>query len=229
MILDAPGGPVTVRAACRNGRCERVTVTNLPSFAFALDVPVEVRGLGTVTADLAYGGDTFAIVDAAPLGFALTRDEARDLVETGERIKQAAREQHPVVHPENQGIDHISFVEFTTPVVRNAEGHPEARNTVVISPGKLDRSPCGTGTSARLATLHARGAVGVGETFVSRSILDTRFDARIESTTRVGDHPAVIPSLSGRAWLTGIHQYGLDPDDPFPEGYTLSDTWYRAL
>jgi len=229
LLLDAPAGPVAVVATCHNGKVERVRVTNVPSFVFRLNASVEVEGLGTITADLAYGGDTFAIVDAPGLGFALSRDEARDLVETGERIKAAVNEQHSILHPENPAIDFTSFVQFAAPVETDVDGRKSGRNTVVISPGKLDRSPTGTGCSARLAVLHARGEIAVGEAFVGRSILDTEFHCRIEEETDVGGRLAVVPSITGRAWLTGIHQYLLDPDDPFPEGYTLNDTWYRAL
>ncbi|MCP5368341.1 MAG: proline racemase family protein [Hyphomicrobiales bacterium] len=229
LVLDAPAGPVTVVADCAGGKVRRVRVTNVPSFVFKLDAAVEVPGLATVTADLAYGGDTFAIVDAPGLGFALTRDEARDLVETGERIKAAVNDQHAIVHPENPAIDFVSFVQFAAPVEVDAQGRKSGRNTVVISPGKLDRSPTGTGCSARLAVLHARGRVAVGEDYVGRSILDTEFHCRIESETTVGGAPAVVPSIAGRTWITGVHQYMLDPDDPFPAGYTLNDTWFRAL
>lgn len=229
LTLDTPGGVIQVEATCRNGRCERVRIRNVASFATHLAVPLEVEGLGTLRVDIAYGGAFFVLVDAAGLGFDLQREEARSLVETGERIKAAAAERYPVVHPENPEIAGITFTEFTLPVTMDGEGARCGRNTVVISPGKLDRSPCGTGSSARLAVMHARGEIAVGEAFVSRSILDTEFHCRVEAETRVGDRAAILPSLSGRAWVAGIHQYMLDPDDPFPEGYTLSDTWYRAL
>jgi len=156
-------------------------------------------------------------------------DEARDLVEMGERIKAAAVEQHPVSHPENPDIHTITFTQFTAPLINGASGQIVGRNTVVISPGKLDRSPCGTGSSARLAVLHARGEIGLGQTLVSQSVLGTEFYCRIEDTCQIGNRAAIVPSLQGRAWITGSHQYTLDPEDPFPQGYTLSDTWYRAL
>ncbi|MDP6346344.1 MAG: proline racemase family protein [Alphaproteobacteria bacterium] len=227
--LDTPGGPIEVLAQCRDGRCLNVRTRNVPSFVTALDAAVEVPGLGTVTADIAYGGAFFAIVDAPALGFALTADEARELVELGERIKAAAAAQHLMAHPENPGIRDITFTQFAAPVVTDEQGRKVGRNTVVISPGKLDRSPCGTGSSARLAVLHARGQIGEGEAFLSRSVIDTEFQCEIVETCRVGDLPAVSPTLRGRAWITGSHHYTFDPDDPFPQGYTLSDTWYRAL
>jgi proline racemase len=226
LLLETPGGLVEAVAACRGGKCERVTVRNVPSFVSALDADVEVAGLGNIRVDIAYGGAFFALVDAPALGFSLTRDEARDLVEVGERIKRAVVEQHPVVHPENPEIHTVTFTQFAAPL-ELVGGVKTGCNAVVISPGKIDRSPCGTGTSARLAVLHARGQIRVGEPFVSTSPLGTEFHAEIRDTTSLAGHPAVIPSISGRAWITGIHQYGLDPTDPFPEGYTLTDTWYR--
>ncbi len=227
--LDTPGGAVDVVAQCRDGRCQSVRTRNVPCFVAKLDASVEVTGLGTIVCDIAYGGAFFAIADASSLGFALHPDEARDLVEMGERIKEAAVEQHPVSHPENSDIHTITFTQFTLPIINGASGQIIGRNTVVISPGKLDRSPCGTGSSARLAVLHARGEIGLGQTLVSQSVLGTEFYCRIEDTCQIGNRAAIVPSLQGRAWITGSHQYTLDPEDPFPQGYTLSDTWYRAL
>lgn len=229
LVLEAPGGLVEVVADCRDGKAERIRVTNVPSFVFELGAAVEVPGFGRLDLDLAYGGDTFALVDARALGFRLERAEARRLVEAGEAVKAAVNGQLTIRHPENPDIDFVSFVQFTLPPGTDAEGRTVAKNTVVISPGKLDRSPTGTGCSARLAVLHARGEIGVGEPFVGRSILDTEFHCRIERLAEVGGRPAVVPSISGRAWITGHHRYVLDPGDPFPAGYTLSDTWFRAL
>ena len=229
LTLETPGGLVEAVAACRDGKCESVAVTNVPCFVVKLDASVEVVGQGTLAVDIAYGGAFFAIVDSAAMGFELNRSEARELVEVGEIIKAAVVEQHPVVHPENSDIHTVTFTEFAAPLELDAEGRKSGRNAVVISPGKIDRSPCGTGSSARLAVLHARGDIAIGETFLSRSPIDTEFRCRIVDTTLVGGSPAVLPEIAGRAWITGRHEYGLDPTDPFPEGYTLSDTWYRAL
>jgi proline racemase len=229
LVLETPGGVIEALAECRNGKCERVTVRNVPSFVAALDASVEVPGLGPISVDIAYGGAFFAIVDARALGFKLTPDEARHLVEMGETIKAAVVEQHLVVHPENPAIHTVTFTEFAAPLDMNRDGVKTSQNAVVISPGKIDRSPCGTGTSARLAVLHARQQLQVGEPYLSTSLIGTVFQARIVETTSVGNRPAIIPSLTGRAWITGFHQYGLDPSDPFPQGYTLSDTWYRVV
>jgi proline racemase len=229
LTLDTPGGLIEAVASCRDGRCEKVRIRNVPSFAAMLDASVEVAGLGTIACDIAYGGAFFAIVDAPALGFAITPDEARDLVETGERIKAAVAEQHPVRHPENPDIHTVTFTEFAAPLGVDSDGAKTAANAVVISPGKIDRSPCGTGASARMAALNARGELAPGEAFIATSIIGSRFECAIADTTEVGGRPAILPSIAGRAWITGITDYMLDPDDPFPQGYTLSDTWYRAL
>jgi proline racemase len=189
--------------------------------------PVDVPGSGTITVDVAYGGMIYVIVDAAGLGFTLHRSEARALVEAGERVKLAAAEQLPSVHPENPGIHTINQTLFAGPL-GVVDGVKTAKNAVVVSPGRIDRCPCGTGSSARVALMHARGELAVDEPFVHLSLLDTRFDCRIEGTTEAGGVPAVVPRVSGRAWLTGVSYYGADPDDPFPEGYRLNDTWFAC-
>jgi proline racemase len=225
LVLDTPGGLVQVTATCRNGKCERVTFRNVPSFVFHLDRPVEVAGLGTVAVDVAYGGMIYAIVDARALGFAIVPAEARDLVALGERIKAAAAEQLPAVHPENPAIHTINQTLFAGPLA-DAPGGKTARNAVIVSPGRIDRSPCGTGTCARLAVMHAKGLIATGEVLDHVSIIDSHFTGRVEEVATVGGKPAVVNSISGRAWLTGIAQYGVDPDDPYPRGYTLPDTWF---
>ena len=224
LVLEAPGGLIEAVACCRDGRVQRIRVKNVASFVDRLDAVLEVEGFGSLTVDLAYGGDSFAIVDARALGFCLTPDEARDIAVTGVGITRAANEQLGFTHPGNTEWSHISFCQMAAPV-EICDGVKTGRNAVAIRPGKIDRSPCGTGCSARLAVLHARGELAPGETFVGLSPIDSRFDCRIESLARVGNRAAVVPSLSGRAWITGTHQHMLDPDDPWPEGYRLSDTW----
>ncbi|MBT8437475.1 MAG: proline racemase family protein [Gammaproteobacteria bacterium] len=223
-ILEAPGGLVPVKAYCENGKAKSIEVHNVASFADQLDVSLEVEGLGTLTVDTAYGGDSFVLVDAAALGFEIKADEARDLAQLGTRISTAANEQLKFNHPGNPDWAHISFCEFGMPIVEE-NGVKVSRNTVAIDPGKLDRSPCGTGCSARMAVLHARGLMQPGDKLIGRSIIDSRFDCGIVKQTRVGDKSAIIPSIRGRAWITGTHQVMLDPDDPWPGGYRLSDTW----
>ncbi len=166
----------------------------------------------------------YVLVDAASAGFRLTPDEARDLCVAGQRIKQAAAAQLPAVHPENPDFAGITQTEFTLPASRR-DGVLTARNTVIVSPGRIDRSPCGTGTSARLAVMHAKGEIGVGERFVHESIIGSTFDSRVDAVTEVGGIPAVVPSIAGQGYITDMSQVGIDPADPFPEGYTLSDTW----
>lgn len=224
LVLEPPGGLVSVTASCRNGKVERVQVRNVPSYAARLDAPIEVEGLGTVKADIAFGGDSFAIVDAHALGFRLTPDEARDLAETGSRITRAAEEQLGFEAATGGAWDHISFCQFAAPLFEE-DGVPVSLNAVAIRPGKLDRSPCGTGCSARLAALHARGVLKVGDRMIGRSILGGAFDCRIEAECEVGGGVGIIPSIAGQAWITGVHQLMLDPTDPWPQGYRLSDTW----
>ncbi len=224
LTLEAPGGLVRVTAACRGGKCESVTFRNVPSFVFALDRPVEVRGLGTVTVDVAYGGMIYAMVDARALGFGIEPAEARDLVDMGERIKKAAAEQIPAIHPETPEIHTINQTLWAAPVTQSG-GHKTARNAVIVSPGRIDRSPCGTGTCARLAIMHAKGEIGIGERFVHESIIDTRFTGEIVGTADIGGTAGVTCAITGRAWITAFHQYVLDPSDPLPTGYRLSDTW----
>ncbi len=224
LTLDAPGGLIRVKATCRDGKCERVTFQNVPAFVFYLDHPVEVPGLGTIKVDVAYGGMIYVLVDAKALGYEIVPSEARELVEVGERIKKAAAEQAPAVHPENPEIHTINQTLFYGPL-RTENGVKTARNTVIVSPGRHDRSPCGTGTSARLAVMHARGLIKEGEPFVHESIIGTTFNGRILETTTIAGKPAVRPEISGRAWITALHQYILDPTDPFPTGYRLGDMW----
>ena len=220
--LEAPGGVVEVRARCRDGRCESVELTNVPSFAARLDAPLEVEGLGTLTVDVAYGGMWYVIADAAALGFAIEPDEARDLSLAGERIRTAAREQLPCVHPENADIAGVSIVQIAGPWKGVGA---VSRNAVVVSPGRLDRSATGTGLSARMSVLYARGLMKTGDGMTHASAIGSTFEGRIVEETRVGELPAIVPAIRGSAWITGISQLVVDRTDPFPEGYILSDTW----
>lgn len=232
--METPAGLIGVEIEMRAGKALQVRFENVPAFAIHLDVPVEVRGLGTVKVDIAWGGMFYVIADAGALGLALRPDNARELVRVGEMIKAAAREQYPVRHPDNPEITGPTIAELAA-----APSTPGGRwlNTVIVSTGALDwnrpdswtgaldRSPCGTGTCARMAALHARGQLGLGQDFVHEGILGTTFTGRLLRETRVGPYPAVVPTLSGRAWITGYAQYVLDPTDPFPEGFTLGDLW----
>jgi proline racemase len=220
--LEAPAGVVEVRAECRDGRCESVELTNVPCFVDRLDAPLEVEGLGTLSVDVAYGGMWYAIADAAALDFALEPSEARDLSLAGEQIRLAAGEQLPCAHPENPQIAGVSIVQIAEPWQGVGA---VSKNAVVVAPGRLDRSATGTGLSARMAVLHARGAMRVGDGMTHASVIGSTFDGRIVSETVVGGRPAIVPAIRGSAWITGITQVVVDPTDPFPEGYLLSDTW----
>jgi proline racemase len=224
LTLEAPGGLVEIVAQCRDGKAERITVTNVPSFADKLGAKLEVAGLGTLTVDTAYGGDSFVIVDAPSLGFSVTPDEARELAETGIRITRAANEQLGFTHPTNPDWTHFSFCQIAMPVERR-DGLLTAANAVAIQPGKIDRSPTGTGASARMAVMRAKGEMQVGDRYLARSIIGSEFLGRIEADTTLADKPAIIPSISGRAWISGTRIEMLDPADPWPSGYRLSDTW----
>lgn len=224
MVLEAPGGLVRVRAECRNGKAERIFVQNHPSFAERLDAKLEVEGLGTLTIDTAYGGDSFVFVDAQALGFGLTPDEAHDIATLGVKISAAGTKQLGFRHPTNPDWTHFSFCLFAGPVTRQGN-ELRAGAAVAIRPGKVDRSPTGTALSARMAVLHARGQMGQGDRLTAVSLIRSEFSGRIVGTTQVGDIPAILPEISGRGWITGIHQHMLDPTDPWPEGYRLTDTW----
>jgi proline racemase len=224
LILEAPGGVITAVAECRNGKAERISIENVVSFADRLDAPLEVAGLGTLIVDTAYGGDSFVIVDARKLGFAIKPDEARDLAELGMRITAAANAQLGFTHPENPGWDHISFCQFAGPLER-ADGEIRGPNAVVVRPGKIDRSPTGTGCSARMAAMMARGAMKPREVYRARSIIGSEFVCRVLRETTIASRPAIVPVISGRAWITGVHQHVLEPTDPWPAGYRLADTW----
>ncbi len=222
VMVDTPAGPVKAIAECRDGRCRSVEFENVKSFVDRLDAAIEVPGLGTVAVDVAYGGMFYAVVDATKLGFRVDASEARQLAVAGEQIRLAAREQLDVVHPENPGIRGVSIVQLGRPF----EGIGKVtRNTCIVAPGRSDRSPTGTGTCARMAVLHARGQMARGDWMIHESLIGSQFRGRIVATTSLGDRAAIVPAIKGRAWITGFSTYLLDPDDPYPEGYLLADSW----
>lgn len=227
LTLEAPGGLIRVRAECRDGKVLSVSFKNIPSFVLHQSKTIEVEGQGSIRVDVAYGGMLYAIADAKDYGFDITPDEAADLSVVGEKVKKAAAEQLPSIHPENEEIHTVNQTLWAGPL-RVEDGVKTARNGVIVSPGRLDRSPCGTGTCARLALLHACGDIEPGEIFVHESIIGTKFTGKIFETGMVKDIPSVAVEITGRAWITAFHQYVLDSSDPFPTGYTLSDTWPNA-
>ncbi|OSP54844.1 proline racemase family protein [Pseudoruegeria sp. SK021] len=228
MVLEAPGGLVRVRADCADGKAQRIYVENLPSFAHRLAVPLDVPGLGSITVDTAFGGDSFVVVDPEALGVDLVVENARELAELGIRITNAANAQYRFEHPEKPDWTHHSFCLFAGKITR--DGHDlRAQSVVAIQPGKLDRSPTGTAVSARMALLHARNEMGPKDRLTGVSIIGSEFDGRILGAVRVGDLDAIRPEISGRAWITGTHQHMLDPSDPWPDGYRISDTWPRLF
>lgn len=223
--LDTAAGLVGITAECEGGKCRTVELENVPSFVYALDEELEVRELGTIRIDIAWGGMWYVLVDAASCGLKVENAQGARLVELGERIKQAAKRKFHPVHPENPQINEIENFVWTVPLEDGKDGKT-ALNTTVVSPGRFDRSPCGTGSCARLATMHARGQLKEGESFRHRSIIGTEFVCRIERSTKVGDYAAIVPSIKGRAWVTGTKQVMLDPEDPFPEGFRVGDQWH---
>ena len=232
--LETPAGLIQVRAEVGDGKVRNVTFENVPAFATHLDAVLEVPELGRVRVDVAWGGMFFVIADAEALGIAIEPDNAGAIARVGEMLRAAAAEQLPVVHPENADIRNVSISQLSA-----APTHPQAarKNAVVVSTGELDwqrpetwggvldRSPCGTGTCAKMAVMHARGELDLHQDFVHEGILGTLFTGRLVRETRVGDHPAVVPTLTGRAWITGFSQYVVDAEDPFPDGFKVADIW----
>ena len=218
--LDTPAGLVVAHARCVGGRCESVSLDNVPAFVEQLDVRIETPRWGTIRADLAFGGVYYALVDADEVGLELHPRNARDLAEAGIELKSLIAEQVSVQHPEHPSLDTIAYVMFTKRESRNV-----VRTCTTLMPGRVDRSPCGTGSSANLAVLHARGELGVGEVQYSRSIIGGEFRAEILGVTSVGGRPAILPRITGSAWIYGVERLRVDDADPFARGFALSDAW----
>ena len=231
LTLEAPAGLIKVEATCKDGKVERVKFLNVPAFAVHLDVPLDVPGYDTITADIAWGGMFYVIADAAQFGLELTSSEGFEMVKACEAMLAASRKQYPVTHPVDPEFSGPTISQLTLPP--DQDGH-DGISAVSVSggaykpggiTGALDRSPCGTGTSAKMAVLHAKGLLAQGQDYVNAGPLRTTFTGRIEGTTKIGSYDAIIPSISGRGWISGMSQYLLDPTDPFQTGFTVGDIW----
>lgn len=225
LTLESPAGLIHLTCACENGKVRSVKFLNQPAFPYLLDQPLDVAGIGSLTVDIAFGGMTFVLVDAEQIGVAVAPENGRKLAEAGRAIVDAAAAAFETVHPENPGFPGITIGTICGPLEETPDGLRSANATVVL-PGRLDRSPCGTATCARMAVLHAKGFLKPGQTFEHLSAIGTTFIGRIEDETKVGPYDAIVPSISGQAWITYMSQHGLDPTDPFPAGHTPGDMWF---
>ena len=215
--LDTPAGLVVAEVAVRDGAATAVTIRNVPAFPVSLDREVAVPGIGTVTVDVAFGGNFYAILPIERIGLPFDRARGHEILDVGMRIAAAIDVQDEPVHPQDPAIRGCRHVMFLAP----GSDARLSRHAMAIHPGWFDRSPCGTGTSARMAQLHARGELALGDEFVNESFIGTRFVGRLVEQVSVAGVPAVVPTITGRAWVTGTAQYMLDPTDPFPAGFVL--------
>lgn len=222
--LDMPAGLVTATAQCKDGKCERVSLEMNPSFVDCLDFAVELDGYGTISVDIAFGGVFYALIDCAQLGLSIERQYAKKIVEIGCQVHRQLNKAYSVQHPEN---DQLKGIAYTMLIDKGPEG--ELRGATVMPPGRLDRSPCGTGNSARMAVMHVRGEVAVGDTYSAYSIIGSCFEMTVKGTTTVAGKSAVLPQVSGRGWIHGTHQIGVDPSDPYQLGYSVADCWGDAF
>lgn len=218
--LDTAAGLILARATCKDGRCLSVSLDNVPAFALELDRPVQTPRWGRIRADIAFGGVFYALVDVDQIGLTIAPENARALAEAGIEIKALLADQVQVAHPEIPGLDEIAYVMF-----RGQDPDGAVRTCTTLKPGRVDRSPCGTGSSANLAVLHARGQVRPGDARLSRSIIGGTFRAEARGETVVGNRKAVLPRITGQAWIYGRETLRRDPADPFAQGFALSDTW----
>jgi proline racemase len=222
--LETPAGLIKATATCRNGKCERVRLDMTPAFVEALDLVIEVPEIGPVKLDIAYGGCFYALVDVRQFGLRIVKESARKLVDIAMRTQQVLNRTREIVHPEIPAIRGISYTMLTD---WSDDGAPVG--ATVLPPGRIDRSPCGTGNAARMAGRMARGEVTVGAKVEARSIIGSRFEVELVGEARVANRQAALTQVSGRGWIHGLHQIGIDPTDPFPAGFLLTDTWGEAL
>ena len=224
-ILEAPGGLIKVKAECLNKKVKSIEIKNLPSYVDQLDVFIEVENFGTVTVSVVYGGDSFVICNASDFNLTIEPNYAKDFINLSSKILKAANNQLGFSHPELDKLNYISFCQFLEPIEINQKGIKEGKNTVCIRPGKLDRSPCGTGSSARLALMREKNEIDINEIFVSRSIIGSEFICKIENEFVKENIKYINPLIKGSAFITGQQELYISKDDPFPQGYRLNDTW----
>jgi proline racemase len=217
--LDTAAGLVTVTATCKDGKVTSASINTSPSFVQDLDVEIDTAEFGKVRVDVAYGGCFYGLIDVAQVGLTIEPQNAQKLMRAGTYLLTELMEKVAVQHPQLPQINQFSYVMF-----RDIQGDT-VRTCTVLKPGRVDRSPCGTGSSANLAAMHARGLVKTGDVLTSQSIIGSTFRVEMIGETTVGNRTAVLPRVTGRAWIYGISQLGIDPSDPFPRGFALSDTW----
>lgn len=224
VVLDTPAGLVTARARCEDGRCLSVSLDMVPSFVEHLGLAIDTEAFGSIKADIAFGGVYYALVDVEQVGLSIAPENARELAAAGVALKEVINRQVSVQHPLFAALNDVAYVMF-----RNRVDGRTYQTCTTLPPGRVDRSPCGTGSSANLATLAARGLAEVGDQLVSRSTIGGEFQVQLLGRSEVGGRPAVLPRITGRAWIYGIQQLGVDPDDPLAAGFMLSDTWGPAF
>ena len=225
LCLEAPGGLIKVVAECQNHKVKNVSISNLPSFVDKIDVELKTKQYGSIIVSTAYGGDSFLLCDVNDFNLKIIPDNANLFVSIARELLNEANEQIGFKHPTMPDLNYISFCQFMEPLEIDSKGQKTAKNTVVIRPGKLDRSPCGTGSSARLALLRKKNEIDIGERVITKSIIGSTFECFIESEVYENSKQMIIPNIKGSAFITGEQVLYKDNSDPFPEGYRLNDTW----
>ena len=224
-ILEAPGGLISIKAEVKNKITKSVEIENLPSFVDLMDVKLKTKNFGEIIVSTVFGGDTFLICNAKDFNLTIEPKNAKKFVDISREIIKVANQEFGFSHPTIPSLNYISFCQFIEPVKINSLQQKEGWNTVSIRPGKLDRSPCGTGTSARLALMKQKNEIDINETFISRSIIGSTFEAKIKEEFVSNNKQMIKPLIKGSAFITGKQELYISKDDPFPEGYRLNDTW----
>jgi len=224
-LLEAPGGIIPIKAYCENRKVKFIEIKNLPSFVDQLDIEIKTPSFGEINVSTVFGGDSFVICEAQDFSLDIKHENAKKFVEILKEIVKIANNDLGFNHPTLASLDYISFCQFIEPVKINDQNQKEGLNTVCIRPGKLDRSPCGTVTSARLALMRERNEIKINEKFISKSIIGSRFETFISEEITKDNKKMIIPSIKGSAFITGKQEIYVSSDDPFPQGYRLGDTW----